>query len=97
MRFHRIDTISIRVLLFGCCLLATREVLSVVLQSQIVNVTIIGLLALAMIVVVLMGMGKIANRLWKISGLAADRVIEKLFTPKNDVVTEASDGKERSA
>jgi hypothetical protein len=97
MRFQSIATISIRVLLFGCCLLATREVLSVVLQNQIVNVTIIGLLALATIIVALIGMGKIANRLWRISGQAADRVIEKLFTPKNDVVTECRDGKERSA
>lgn len=97
MNYQSVARGSIRVLLFGCCLLAALFALSVVLQSQIVNVTIIGLLAITTIIAVLIGMGTITNKLWRISGLITNRVIDMLFIPKNGIAAECSDGKERSA
>ena len=49
MNCRAIARTSIRVLLFGSCLLAARVVLSVVLQNRIVDGLIIGLAAIAII------------------------------------------------
>ena len=97
MNCRAIARTSIRVLLFGSCLLVARVVFSVVLQNRIVDGLIIGSLAIAIILVVLIGMGIIAKRLWMISGVIAARVIDRVFASRDGLATNCSDAEERSA